>query len=328
MLRNPTAPTIPTTPAASAAPETPNPSTAASQAAPSAQPLKASAFAGSSPLAAADDASQAAASAVPTAKAFAQAAKSAVAGDSGDSNPKPLAADKAASGNLPVQPVPVGADDSKPASSGNPAVVAVLATKAAPGSHAPSAASANQDLAAAVAKDVSVTPGSAQPAAIPESLRTLVSSLDPASAQVQMPGTSASTQSMPATSAAIAITTRVDEGSRQFDIRLDPPELGRIDVHLDVDKDGGVSTRLTVDRPRIKPARHGLHAVYRHRHRRRSQRIAADAAGGLERIPDLRRQRNSEAKFLLGVPHSRKLSADCRGFSLSAVKNRRKSLSL
>jgi flagellar hook-length control protein FliK len=34
----------------------------------------------------------------------------------------------------------------------------------------------------------------------------------------------------------------------QFDIRLDPPELGRIDVRLDVDSTGQVTTHLTADR--------------------------------------------------------------------------------
>ena len=38
------------------------------------------------------------------------------------------------------------------------------------------------------------------------------------------------------------------EGKNRFEIRLDPPELGRIEVRLDVDKDGNVTSRMTVDR--------------------------------------------------------------------------------
>lgn len=39
-------------------------------------------------------------------------------------------------------------------------------------------------------------------------------------------------------------------GSSHFEIRLDPVDLGRIDVSLDIDKDAGtVTTRLVVDRP-------------------------------------------------------------------------------
>ena len=41
---------------------------------------------------------------------------------------------------------------------------------------------------------------------------------------------------------------RPHAGNKHFEIRLDPPELGRIDVKLDVDRDGNVSTRLVVDR--------------------------------------------------------------------------------
>jgi flagellar hook-length control protein FliK len=171
------------------------------------------------------------------------AAKSAITNDGGEPNPKSLAADKTASGNSPIQPAPAGAEESKP-TGGDPAASERLVAKAAPDSRAP--ISANQDLETAV-RDVSATAQLAQ-SALPEPLRILASSFGPASAQVQ---TGASNQGVPATNAAIAIeiASRANEGSRQFDIRLDPPELGRIDVRLDVDKSGEVSTRLTVDRP-------------------------------------------------------------------------------
>lgn len=48
---------------------------------------------------------------------------------------------------------------------------------------------------------------------------------------------------------AVEISTRARDGQRQFEIRLDPPELGRIDVRLHLDKDGGVTSHLIVDRP-------------------------------------------------------------------------------
>ena len=44
------------------------------------------------------------------------------------------------------------------------------------------------------------------------------------------------------------IAARSRAGSNQFDIRLDPPELGRIDVRLDVDRNGQVTSHVTVDR--------------------------------------------------------------------------------
>jgi flagellar hook-length control protein FliK len=47
---------------------------------------------------------------------------------------------------------------------------------------------------------------------------------------------------------AVEIVSRAHEGLRRFEIRLDPPELGRIDVRLDVDRGGNVTSRLTVER--------------------------------------------------------------------------------
>jgi flagellar hook-length control protein FliK len=48
---------------------------------------------------------------------------------------------------------------------------------------------------------------------------------------------------------AVEIVSRMREGLRRFEIRLDPPELGRIDVRLEVDRHGQATTKLTVDRP-------------------------------------------------------------------------------
>lgn len=47
---------------------------------------------------------------------------------------------------------------------------------------------------------------------------------------------------------AFEIVRQVQAGNSRFQIRLDPPELGRIDVKLDMDANGGVNARLTVER--------------------------------------------------------------------------------
>ncbi|MGB6351916.1 MAG: flagellar hook-length control protein FliK [Pseudolabrys sp.] len=54
--------------------------------------------------------------------------------------------------------------------------------------------------------------------------------------------------SIPLAGLAIDIAGKALEGKNRFEIRLDPPELGRIEVRLDVDRDGNVTSRLTVDR--------------------------------------------------------------------------------
>lgn len=47
---------------------------------------------------------------------------------------------------------------------------------------------------------------------------------------------------------AIEIAGKALAGSNRFEIRLDPPELGRIEVRLDVARDGRVTSHLVVDR--------------------------------------------------------------------------------
>ncbi len=63
------------------------------------------------------------------------------------------------------------------------------------------------------------------------------------------PATTTAAGSVPIAGLPVAITARAQAGSNQFDIRLDPPELGRIDVRLDVDSNGQVTSHITVDRP-------------------------------------------------------------------------------
>ncbi len=47
---------------------------------------------------------------------------------------------------------------------------------------------------------------------------------------------------------AVEIAARAQTGRNRFEIRLDPPELGRIDVRLDVDRSGHVTSRLVVEK--------------------------------------------------------------------------------
>jgi chemotaxis protein MotD len=89
--------------------------------------------------------------------------------------------------------------------------------KATPGG--PPALGAAQPADRAAAAAAAATPGPATPAAVPLA------------------------------AVGIEIAARAQSGGNRFEIRLDPPELGRIDVRLDVDRDGHVTSRLVVDRP-------------------------------------------------------------------------------
>jgi flagellar hook-length control protein FliK len=69
-----------------------------------------------------------------------------------------------------------------------------------------------------------------------------------AAAQVSAQAGANGATAVPITGLAIEIAARAQAGSNRFDIRLDPPELGRIDVRLDVDRSGQVTTRLVVEK--------------------------------------------------------------------------------
>jgi len=58
----------------------------------------------------------------------------------------------------------------------------------------------------------------------------------------------ADTRPVPVAGLAVEIAARAQAGRNRFEIRLDPPELGRIDVRLDVDGNGQVTSRLLVER--------------------------------------------------------------------------------
>lgn len=54
---------------------------------------------------------------------------------------------------------------------------------------------------------------------------------------------------IPVTTIAFHIAKSVENGVNRFEIRIDPPELGRVDVKLEVGKSGRVIANLTVERP-------------------------------------------------------------------------------
>ncbi len=53
---------------------------------------------------------------------------------------------------------------------------------------------------------------------------------------------------VPLSGVAIDIAGKALAGKNRFEIRLDPPELGRVEVHLDVHKDGRITSHVIADR--------------------------------------------------------------------------------
>jgi hypothetical protein len=53
---------------------------------------------------------------------------------------------------------------------------------------------------------------------------------------------------------ALRIAARSADGESQFQIRLDPPSLGRIEIHLNMDSQGNAQAQLSADRPQTLDA--------------------------------------------------------------------------
>ncbi|MDJ1158117.1 flagellar hook-length control protein FliK [Chelatococcus sp. SYSU_G07232] len=87
-------------------------------------------------------------------------------------------------------------------------------------------------------------PPQAGAAAIPPADVAQAAAAAKASAQATHPVV----KDVPLAAVPIEIGMRALAGSKRFDIRLDPPELGRIDVRLEFDDAGSVKVQLTVDR--------------------------------------------------------------------------------
>jgi flagellar hook-length control protein FliK len=66
-------------------------------------------------------------------------------------------------------------------------------------------------------------------------------------AAAAQPGTPQATQ-VPLNNLAVHIAQQARNGVNRFDIRLDPPELGRLEIRLDVTREGQVTTHMVVER--------------------------------------------------------------------------------
>lgn len=147
---------------------------------------------------------------------------------------------------------------------------AVAEVKAAP----PEPAAVTADSAPKPAQNVTLTAVAQEPAGDPkpeakaEAKATAIivadatksdSATQPVQPQPQAPAVAQQARPLPAAyhpvanpinmgQVAFEMVRQVHQGSSRFTIRLDPPEMGRVDVKLHVDASGAVSARLTVDR--------------------------------------------------------------------------------
>ena len=157
--------------------------------------------------------------------------------------PQPAPADDQA---VPPPPQPgsaaVAATDAKP----DPADKAA-AKDAQPHRERTDAATAKSDIASLVAPDGSAAATQAASAASGTSTAHGATA-STANAAPQGASNALQAATVPMAGLAVEIAGRAHAGKNNFEIRLDPPELGRIEVKLSVDRQGQVTSHLIADR--------------------------------------------------------------------------------
>jgi flagellar hook-length control protein FliK len=97
-------------------------------------------------------------------------------------------------------------------------------------------------------------PVAPQKPASPDNASLLVQNPLPAHGPADAPSVTQHVQVSPGpaniASLAIAIAAKSQSGNKEFEIRLDPPELGRVDVRLSIDQNGKAQASLAADQPR------------------------------------------------------------------------------
>jgi flagellar hook-length control protein FliK len=160
------------------------------------------------------------------------------------------AADPAQSDNFATQ---TPAADSSPVAAAQAAIKgAETGVKSATGD-APKAAPQANAIAAMPQTPQTAQP---QPVATPSTANLATVAAAPAQTAVSTPASATvhlaeqSPNAAPdVNSLAVEIAARSQSGARQFDIRLDPPELGRVDVRLSIDASGKTEAHMTADQP-------------------------------------------------------------------------------
>lgn len=176
-------------------------------------------------------------------KAFDQAASDQVAADNAALD-DPDAVD-------PGEPVPASEKSSKGTSTADSAGDKASATSGN------TASRAAERLALAAAANAGAFSQAADPDADPDGQLTLALNMRADGSGSQMVTGRADMQQSPtqaqaahvATQVASGIVRHLQNGQTRFQMRLDPPELGRVDVDLKVAHDGRVHAHLIVDRP-------------------------------------------------------------------------------
>ena len=112
-------------------------------------------------------------------------------------------------------------------------------------SSAPSSHGKSSILATAQASAPAVDASAQAATALPQQVSSVASTTQAGPGSV----TQATGAPVPVSGLAVEIAAFVQSGKTRFEVRLDPADLGRIDVRIDVDRNGQVTSHLTVEKP-------------------------------------------------------------------------------
>jgi flagellar hook-length control protein FliK len=138
------------------------------------------------------------------------------------------------------------AADDKPKTDGG-AVGAAKAVPANTDAPTPAATTAAPHEHRAVAEQVQTDTPDVNQAANAVQQSQAPSATTPVATQLTV--TAATAAAVPLNGLALQIAVTAQSGKSRFEIRLDPAELGRIDVRIDVDRHGQLTSHLTVEKP-------------------------------------------------------------------------------
>jgi len=179
----------------------------------------------------------------PTKGAVSKTAATTQAAPSGTTTTDPTAA--TATTPQPV-PQPTDANASQPAAGGNQAANAALVVavneEKPQGSNTGSPASHDQTVTPAATAQTTTPDPAVQAPALPQQIFA---------AQPTAPIVSVATAgaAVPLSGLAVEIAASAQSGKTRFEVRLDPADLGRIDVRIDVNRNGQVTSHLIVEKP-------------------------------------------------------------------------------
>jgi flagellar hook-length control protein FliK len=130
--------------------------------------------------------------------------------------------------------------------SANPVSDAAKAAGTAPVQATAAASTHDHSAAAGNGQPTATADPNAQAAVVPQQLSTTA----PATAATdKFTVAQANNGAVPLSGIAVQIAASVQSGKTRFEMRLDPADLGRIDVRIDVDRNGQVTSHLTVEKP-------------------------------------------------------------------------------